>query len=560
MYRSWLIPVSTWISLILFSFVRTVVPGQNESHYLTRARHFWDPAWLAGDFFLESSSPHAFFYAVFGWIPLLLPFDTAAILGRCLALAVVAWGWCRLFSRLHPAPAAPLWICWCWLLLAAIGNLSGEWLVGGVESKVFSWGLAFAAASFLLDGRTVMAALLGGLAVSFHPVVGGWAALCAAAATGLIWCDEWRIRQRQPATAGPSAGGVALPAGTTTSAPPPGFPVQPDRRTLLSAAVAFLCAAVPGLWPAVRTLQGAAPAEQYQGDFLQVFHRLAHHLDPLAFSSTAWFAYLGMFAVWVIGVVAARWLRPPWPAIGRPGDATAWFHGFIAAALLLAFAGVLAGIGPRPPHEMPGLAWRMKFLKLYPFRLADILLPAAISLLFCRLLWNLVSLRSHRVLAMHSLCSLALLTALLLPAPDRRPGGLSPAAQREWIAACRWIEKHTPEDALFYAPNDAWGFKWWTERREFVSYKDTPQGARGLLEWNRRLNTINRLISEDRMDTSGKPHSPLAFTRSELQALRAETGITHLLVWWVWPFSIETIYSNRLFRVYELPAPDSASY
>ena len=51
-----------------FSLARSSIPGVNESHYLSKARHFWQPEWCRGDLFLESANPHGVFYAAFGWL------------------------------------------------------------------------------------------------------------------------------------------------------------------------------------------------------------------------------------------------------------------------------------------------------------------------------------------------------------------------------------------------------------------------------------------------------------------------------------------------------------
>ena len=70
---------------------------------------------------------------------------------------------------------------WIFLMLSAVGNLSGEWLVGGIEAKVVAYGLLFAAIAAGLNGQAsrrggqiLFAGVLAGLAVSFHPVVGIW--------------------------------------------------------------------------------------------------------------------------------------------------------------------------------------------------------------------------------------------------------------------------------------------------------------------------------------------------------------------------------------------------
>ena len=54
-----------WIFLIFFLFAGSPPPDVGESHYLVKAKHYWDPAWCAGDLFLESRDAHGLFYWTF---------------------------------------------------------------------------------------------------------------------------------------------------------------------------------------------------------------------------------------------------------------------------------------------------------------------------------------------------------------------------------------------------------------------------------------------------------------------------------------------------------------
>jgi hypothetical protein len=56
------------IVLVFFTLAGDPPPHVNESHYLCRAKHFWDPAWSAGDMFLESSDTQIVFIWALGWI------------------------------------------------------------------------------------------------------------------------------------------------------------------------------------------------------------------------------------------------------------------------------------------------------------------------------------------------------------------------------------------------------------------------------------------------------------------------------------------------------------
>jgi len=67
-------------------------PDVNEAVYLTKARHAADPAWAAGDFFLETPDAHGVFYLLFGPLAAALPLEQAAWVGRVLGWLAVAIG------------------------------------------------------------------------------------------------------------------------------------------------------------------------------------------------------------------------------------------------------------------------------------------------------------------------------------------------------------------------------------------------------------------------------------------------------------------------------------
>lgn len=177
------------MAIVLFAFAlygtwRSPVPGVNEPHYLGKARHFWNPAWCAGDLFLESSNPHWVFYATFGALTKFLSLEQTAWAGRALVWLALAGGWVALAGRIVPGARGAVWSAAFFLALSATGNLSGEWLIGGVEAKGFAYAALFTSLAFACGGRVRWGAVWCGAAVSFHPVVGVWGALALVFALG----------------------------------------------------------------------------------------------------------------------------------------------------------------------------------------------------------------------------------------------------------------------------------------------------------------------------------------------------------------------------------------
>ncbi|MFP6766232.1 MAG: DUF6798 domain-containing protein, partial [Planctomycetaceae bacterium] len=134
--------------------------------------------------------------------------------------------------------------------------------------------------------------------------------------------------------------------------------------------------------------------------------------------------------------------------------------------------------------------------------------------------------------------------ALWMSAGRGSESRMSAPQQADWIAACSWIRSHTKEDVLIHTPRQAWAFKWFASRSEYVSLKDCPQDAQGILEWNNRLNGIRNWAESHYGDG--------VFSRQETERLHAETGITHLLVRRLGPFEVQPEFANATFRLYRI--------
>ena len=119
---------------------------------------------------------------------------------------------------------------------------------------------------------------------------------------------------------------------------------------------------------------------------------------------------------------------------------------------------------------------------------------------------------------------------------------MSDEGEAAWLDVCHWIAANTQKDALVLTPPDeSWAFKWYARRAEFVSSKDCPQDATGIIEWNRRLNFLKRWAQET--------HDG-GYSDKDLRQLHDETGVTHLLVRRLGPFESDPVYRNQTYRVF----------
>ncbi|MCA8998377.1 MAG: hypothetical protein KDA80_15370 [Planctomycetaceae bacterium] len=496
--------VWSYLGLIAWSFWRVPIPGVNEPHYLTKAKHFWDPQWCAGDLFLESSNPHWVFYVTLGWLTQFASLETVAIVGRLLSLGIVAWGWQRLAYVVTGRHWAGLRALPVFLLCHVLGNWSGEWLIGGVESKVFAYGFLFAGYAAALRGEPVFAGLWIGAAISFHPIVGCWG--LGAAILSCLMEFAWTGDRNGTLFSGKSSG---------------------------VAAFVLLIAAAPGLVAAVSTI-GAPGDAELAATHLQVAYRLAHHLDPMTFAGESHRYLFLLIVIWGLLSVSLPVRREQrlWMAI-------------VVAALAIAAVGMAIGWGPRPVKSMPGWEWRIGLLKFYPFRLADVLVPTALSL-------SAAAWLEKNSLGNFGAISTAVVTGLLvtfavsavIPGADQTPSRLSDTEQQDWRGVCHWIQENSGSNDLVYGINAQWALKWFAERPEYANYKDCPQDAAALLEWNHRRWVISDWKRQSLKDGM--------VTVSELRSLHERTQISILVTKEFGPVRAAPELRAGPFRIYRL--------
>lgn len=513
-----------------FSLLHVPIPGVNEPHYLCKARATWDPAWCAGDFFLQSASAHTVFFETVGWFTQFWSLSTVATAGRILSAVILAWGWTRLtaafrFGRVQTFVSATLLAA-----VALTGNLSGEWILGGFESKVPAWGLGLAGIGSWLTTEPqhprrhwFVTGLLLGLATAAHPVVGAWFLIA------ISMCELGQliapVRRWLPLT----------PAGDRHAGPPL------SSRLLMMNGTAVVTS-LPGVIPALQVALSSDLSrwDRALANRIQVFMRLPHHLDPARFPPSAWIHSAVLLVI--IGYCSWR-LCQAGPQLNLRRHLA-----LLAAAILIAAVGVAVGAHNGPVLDLPHWSWRAFLLKFYPFRLIDTLLPvtAAITVTAWASAWlqDRIPEPRDRILRIPAITLAILVLALSSALRQSAPAGYTERDYQAWQEACDWIRRETPVDSLFVTPREAAGFKWFAERAEFVCWKDCPQDGAGILEWRQRLRDLGwmRPVQLNRML---KP--------SDLTWMQGHMQMTHLITREHRVRDRAPIYENDVWRIYDVP-------
>lgn len=445
-----------------FVFAGGPVPDVNEAHYLAKAKHYWDATWCPGDFFLESADAHLTFYWTLGWLTRLLPLPAVAWIGRFVVWSLQAWAWQRLTRSLFSGRLVALFTATLYLALQRFGQMSGEWVVGGVEAKGGAYVLVWLGLAALARGRWNAALMLCGAAAGFHVLVGGWAVVAIFLAR-------------------------LLPGNREAD--------RPRWRDLWPGCLGGLLLSLPGLVPGLALTVGVERAVVSEANRIYVFERLPHHLVFHRFPHTAMARQ---------AAVCLLWLGLAWYARRRHerDERLARLDRFVGGAALIAVAGIVIDQSLLL-YDDPAA----RLLRYYWYRTSDAFVPLGATLACVHWL-------RRREAAGETKATVAFLAALVVAAVNfgevycDRLNDPRPAAERqadshaermlmtprwrheEWQRVCRWIAENTPPDARFLTPRQQQTFKWRAGRSEVVTWKDVPQDARSLVAWKQRFRDV----------------------------------------------------------------------
>ncbi len=517
-------------------------PAVNESHYLTKAKHFWNPDWCPGDIFLASSFSHWLFYFGLGWPTKYLSLSTFAWLGRLMTWAVMAWAWRRLSWRLIPVPLMGCFSAILFLILNERFHLAGEWVVGGFEAKGIAYCFIVFALGDMLIGRWRRVWPWLGTAAAFHVLVGGWAMLAAA----LSWFLSQRTNRLHRGAVGWPTSWQSLGQQLTVQSP----------YVLLGLALLVI-----GAIPPLLADQQATQAEIAAASLIYVNQRIAHHLTFAAFPTMHVARFVLLILAWAL---LFNWSFKR--CLDNQNRLPA-LYSFGLGSLAISLGGlVLSGLAD---SDNAAQMFAARLLRFYWFRLADFAIPATTALAIGWVTGTWLRYENNRA---QKICaalaiSLVLVAASLLvcesiadprPFADQRsmpnyPGEDSRTQQTytNWRKVCRWIETNTPTDAVFITPYEQQTFKWYAGRTEVVNWKDVPQDAAAIAEWDRR---VQELLEPQRKFELGL----MNYSDEQLQAMSQKYQADFLVVpqW-----QVELVSTPiKLRQVYPVPGDHKSTF
>jgi len=446
--------LTVFIILILNLLLKNIL-GVNENVVLAEARHFGDPSWIPGDWFLNQHIGYRLvFNAVFGMVSRALPLWLVSIAGRILTYLLFAIVIEKIVRTLevHLSLVVPALV----LFITFQSIVARGWMLGGVETKSFAYICALGALVALAHRRYRPMFLLTGLAASFHILVGVYAAFSL---------------------------GVAMLLTFTS---------HRDRMKEIFLAMPFaLMTAIPAIYAVGQYLSDSASVDALKAATIYVIERNPHHTFPGAWTRP-WVVRFSASCMLFAGILTFS---------RRPARRVFAAYG-LGSAVLFCTGLVL--------YHSGNYAW----LKLYWFRHPDVIIPLLGFFLLAALMSEPLKVESDpetepkSIITIPSVQKAALVIAVLLStagmmksayvfsrhlvtiAGSERPFYLA-HLEPDLRSALSWIKTNTPADAVFIVSPAIDEFYISAERAMFVSFKHSPQTDSDNIEWYNRILLLN---------------------------------------------------------------------
>ncbi len=512
----------TFSTLLIFAFLclwhlAHYFPNSNEISKFIDTMSVLDPDWVSGlgdgnNIFL--SRQQLFHYVI---APFLKSggFFWATFAGRLICFGLLSVAFSELGKKLSLRPVVLL------LALALfVDNQSlaaGEWMVLGVEPKVFSYALSLLAlALFLSKPRLIYTiAFLSGLSLSFHPLVGGYMTL-ALITTSLCTSSFSSMKKGVGASIAFLVGGA--------------FALMPILKFLL------------------RVFDSNQKTEQLPASAIYVFLRTPHHLDPYSWRGSWW--YYGAGCLVIIGITGYLLLST------YKRDVSPQIRNRVFTLILFALVTLVPFVLGLLIRNLDSQG---TFLQLYLFRTADVIVPL-ITYLLCACLLE-VSLHSAPPWVKYvPQIAVIVLFSMLVPTFVRDMKQLKnfPVGQRyvqrDWYELCLWVRRNTLRDALFLTnPKGSEAFPWLARRRMYGTFKQVPLSG-GLREWKERMKLLSNM--KEPFQSTGFQLSSEMSRRYRLhgdayvQKLLSITGAEYFVTESSHKLSLPIVFKNAKYIIY----------
>ena len=435
------------------------------------AYSFYNKDWLAADWYLNQSIPYRYlFNYLAGYMVESLGFIQAIFIGRIITYLVMSYGIYSLISTLRSSNSDILF----WLALVIhfsffpYGMGAGEWMIGGFDTKVFAYAFVLLSLNALFTGKYRKGWLFGGLALSFHLLIGLYHMICL------------------------------VP-----------FFLSNSKEKLAMSISYYVLGGLFGLYSITFYLLNYENTLSSKGFETYVNISVPHHTIPSVFPASIW-VYLIIFTC--INLIFLRFVNQ---------THTKRLATYVLASIVCFLFGLLVFYFTGPSH----------YLRYYFFRHADILLPFLTLLMIAAYADRKIKNRSMAlvliVILTMILISIPKIKKRLLTCTYQK--SVIHLRHSQDLEMEKWIKEHTASDEIFITNPDDKYFYLNYERPVFVLTRQSPQTGMELSEWHRRLKLLNGNKNLNSKDAVIRAYENLNYSALEL-IIKEYPEVSYLLM------------------------------
>ncbi|MEP1094433.1 MAG: DUF6798 domain-containing protein [Cyclobacteriaceae bacterium] len=504
------------LCLVIIVMISQFVPmiDYNEMAYIPHGYWLYSSSWLENDWSLAYSTLHlypfgylsGFFVQQFGFIPTIF-------VGRIVSYIFFSYSFLKLTKAFELDFSFTVACLTVFLLYFSEGMYAGEWIVGGLETKVFAYSLVLLSIAAILRDTVGSSFLYAGVALSLHPLVGGYHILCLA---NVLLYKVFRH--------------------------------QMSFKTILKKSYLFL---IGGFWGIAGILihlfeQNDVELSRQAWDIL-VQVRVPFHNLPKLYSQALFFPML--FSIFNgVMLFFSKKLQVRELSV------------YILTTVFISGLGILIY-----------LFGDQTLLRFYFFRFGDSMQPlltlAVLSTVISSL-WSSLSKKVGQKKIVENMLVTATLAVVLSLFLVKNSANLRSLRDNSFTSEeiskassmdfelMKWIKKETNKNAVFIAPVSMETFFMDAQRSLFVSWKLAPYEVERIVEWYRRILLLNK--GEDLFAKNIDPKRELEknysrLTENEiLKIQRLYPEITHIISPSTNELAFDEAYRTERFILYRL--------
>lgn len=429
--------VTVFVIIFLFSFKINI--SYNEMDVTPYGRAFYNIDWLKNDWYLNLRIPYrSLFSYPIGFFSDNFGFLNTIYIGRVISYILIAVSVTKLVNTISDNKYSIYYLLALTIFFYyfRLGLGAGEWMVGGLDTKVFAYGFALLSISSFINNNIKRWLLFSGITLSFHILIGFYNLLSF------------------------------LPLIITLSR---------NNRIYIHNVIKyipfFILTGSIGIYGIIDVLIGETKSISNIGWDIYVNIRVPNHTIPNLFSKKIW-VFIFLFSATNIYILL-KTKKERFKLLSA--------YALTTASISLVGLGVFLLYGSS------------SILKYYFFRFSDVMLPLLTIVSITYFIYEKIKTLPVKVKTISYYSTIIAIYVFLLFSAKNTYTEIRTKSSTELydLEMIDWVNNNTSTDDVFIVKPDSDMFYINYERPILVSWKHSPQNNDDLIEWYNRLKLLN---------------------------------------------------------------------